>query len=286
MKILIGCGDYSTISGVPMFVHTLAVELHARGHHVRVVAPNVNGVMAAKTREAGVHVSTFDGVRGNHYDVVHANGIHTCNWASHQQGLRVIATVHSTLVYETPFLHDSIRHYVAVRPQIREKIIAVDGVQKSRATVIFNGVDRTRFASNLEKFDTPTVAFVGTVDYLREQASRLAMRDAAERGWNILFLGRKLSGHLDDLPDNASYQEGDVWDIENVIGRCVATAGILLGRTTIEGWWAGLPGFIYEIDNDGRVVSSGLHDPPAPQIMEMFDARFMADRYEELYERV
>ena len=128
MNLLIGCGDYSTISGAPMFVYTLAVEMRRRGHQVVVVAPNVNGVMATKTREHDIEVTTYDKVRG-HFDVMHANGIQASHWAAHNhRGALVVATIHSTLVYETPLLHENISTYVGVRPEIVQKMIEVHGI--------------------------------------------------------------------------------------------------------------------------------------------------------------
>ena len=151
--------------------------------------------------------------------------------------------------------------------------------------MIYNGVESGRFTSGGEKFDRPTVLFAGTVDYLRAHASALLLEETAKRDWDVLFVGRRMSGQLDDLPPHARYHEGDIWDIENTLSKCVATAGILLGRTTIEGWWAGLPGFIYDINSEGVVDGWGEYQPPHQEIMRLFDSSYMADRYEEIYER-
>lgn len=285
MKILLGCGDYETISGAPMFVYSLAAELSSRGHEVHVAAPNVGGVMQEKTLEAGVTCSTFEGLARKSFDVCHMSGIHASQWGAHSR-FPAIVTVHGTLIYETPYVHEGISHYACVRPQVREKVTQKDGISASKTSVIFNGVDRTRFNPSDPKFDPPCVLFAGTVDYLRAQATGMVMDLAKERGWEVLFVGRKLSGQMNDLPSHGRYWEGDMWNIEEPLSKCIATAGILLGRTTIEGWACGLPGIIYEIDNDGNVVDWGEYSPPPPQLMELFDIRHMASEYEGLYERV
>ena len=41
------------------------------------------------------------------------------------------------------------------------------------------------------------------------------------------------------------------------------TAGIQLGRTTIEGWVAGKPGWIYKVDDQGNILDIQFHEPPA-----------------------
>lgn len=287
MRVLLGCGDYSTISGVPMFIHTLGTELVKRGHDVQVLAPNVQGVVAQKSRDAGMTVNEFGtSFKKTPWDVAHVSGLHAGQWASHSLKCPVVATVHSTLIYETPYLHDRIRHYACVRPQIMDKIIDHDGVPSHKTSLVFNGVDTERFKPSEDKFPVPTVLFAGTVDYLRAQATGRVLDLAKEREWRVLFMGRKLSGQMDNLPSHARYLEGDCWEIEDVLRQCIATAGILLGRTTIEGWWCDLPGIVYDIDNDGNVTGWGEHVKPPVALMQMFDVRFMANQYEKMYERI
>jgi hypothetical protein len=50
--------------------------------------------------------------------------------------------------------------------------------------------------------------------------------------------------------------------VEKFVKNCSETAGILLGRTTIEGWMCGKPGWIYNIDPFGNVLSKEKHEVP------------------------
>lgn len=268
-----------------MFVYDLSRELVARGHKVTVMAHAVGGEVTKRGRETGVSVVPFGSFR-NPVDVLHVHGAGPSHWAINHVDAPAVATVHSTLVYETPLVDDRIRHYACVRPEIQEKIITQDGVPREKTSVVFNGVDTTRFVPGGEKFDTPTILFAGTVDYLRAQAAHMTWDIAWDLGWEVLFVGRRLSGHLDDLPPHVRYQEGDIWNIESLVQRCSATSGILLGRTLLEGWACGIPGYVFEIDNDGQVMSWGLYEPPPPQLMAVFDSRYMAECYERLYERI
>lgn len=284
--VLIACGDFTTVSGAPMFAYDLGKELHRRGKQVIIAAPNVGGVMAEKAREYGATCLTFDQTRGQKPDVLHVNGLPASHWAVHAfPGVPAVATVHSQLIYETPYVHDAIKHYACVRPEIMSKVVGQDGVPWHKTSVVFNGVDMERFAPNDDKFDPPTILFAGTVDYLRAQASHKMFDIAAEKGWEIAFVGRRLSGHLDDLPAHVKYVNGDVWDIQDLTSRCSATAGILLGRTLLEGWACGIPGYVFEIDTEGQVLGWDLFPPPPPQIMAMFNIRYMVDCYERLYEQ-
>jgi hypothetical protein len=53
------------------------------------------------------------------------------------------------------------------------------------------------------------------------------------------------------------------WNIENYILRSYETAGIQLGRTTIEGWMCGKPSWIYKVDAGGFILSKEKFDPPS-----------------------
>ena len=76
------------------------------------------------------------------------------------------------------------------------------------------------------------------------------------------IVGRKRTSILDNLGlDHVKYFE-PTWSVESYIEQCDITAGILLGRTTIEGWLCGKPGIIYDIDESGEIKSKKLHNPP------------------------
>jgi hypothetical protein len=46
------------------------------------------------------------------------------------------------------------------------------------------------------------------------------------------------------------------------VQRCSETAGILLGRTTIEGWMCGKSGWIYDVDEKGQITDKTFASPP------------------------
>jgi hypothetical protein len=75
-------------------------------------------------------------------------------------------------------------------------------------------------------------------------------------------VGKKRTALLDNInSEHVKYFE-PTWDVEKYIKQTHKTAGILLGRTTIEGWLCGRPGIIYQIDESGDVKSKTLYDPP------------------------
>ena len=70
------------------------------------------------------------------------------------------------------------------------------------------------------------------------------------------------------------------WSVESFINRCKMTAGIQLGRTTIEGWLCGKPGWIYKVDSSGGILSSELFEPPVD--IEKYHAEKVAKRIKEI----
>lgn len=286
MHVLIPVYDFSTLSGQPMFAYELARCLAKRGHEVTVAAQTVGGVMRQQAEAIGIRSVTFPDAQREHPDVIHASGMGPTQWAINQfNGTPTIVTIHSQWHYEDPLVDSRVRHYACVRPQIRKKIVETNGIPLHKTSVVFNGVDMERFTPHAEKFEPPTVLFVGTVDYLREKAGWDVITKTKEFGWNALFVGRRLSGWLnaDLLPPHVTYMDQDVWDIEKLTQRCDRTAGILLGRTLIEGWACGVRGWAYEIDLEGQITSSGEYTVPPPEIMAQFDIEYMTDCYEAIY---
>ncbi len=286
MKIQLWTHQFRDISGSPVWSYELARVLTQRGHDTTIVAQDVGGIMKEQADHNGIRVLDY-AQRLQRPDVLQVTATGPAHAAvTRFPGTPAVSTVHSTLIYERPHVHPWIRAYVGVRPQIVELLRGEYGIDPRLTTVIYNGVDRSRFRPGGEKFEKPTILFAGTVDYLRAAATHITNHWAAKNNHNVIYVGRKMSGQMDDKPIHVRYCEGDRWDIENLLRQCHMTAGILLGRTTIEGWACGLPGLVHDIDNDGNVLFSEVHAPPHPQLMELFDIETMADQYERLYESI
>lgn len=284
MNILIPIFDFSTLSGQPMFAYELARCLVKRGHDVTITASTVGGLMAQQATAAGIRAAVLPEAQRDRPDIIHASGMGPTQWALNQfNGTPVIVTIHSQWHYEAPLIDTRVRHYACVRPQIRQKIVQQDGIPLQKTSVVYNGIDLRRFTPSEDKFDPPTVLFVGTVDYLREKAGWDVINQTEEFGWNALFVGRKLSGWLENVPPHVTHMDQDVWEIENLTKRCERTAGILLGRTLLEGWACDVTGWVYEIDLYGQITEKGQYTPPPPELMAQFDIEYMTDCYEAIY---
>jgi glycosyltransferase involved in cell wall biosynthesis len=174
-----------------------------------------------------------------------------------------ISTIHSEVIeLENPVIHPSIKKYVAIRPEIKEYIISNFTIPENMVDVIYNPIDETKFFDkkiNSENY----ILFVGSVDYLREKTIKDLVEYSKIENKELWIVGENKSNYLSELIKNSHVKYyGPTLDVDKYIHKCSETAGILLGRTTIEGWMCNKPGWIYNVDNTGDIISKELFDIP------------------------
>ena len=290
MKVLIPVISFHHLTGSELYVYELARELIRRGHGVTVAAMAVSGAMEEPAKAAGIRAfPMLDFPAGERFDVIHANEPIPTRWAlGRWPGTPTLCSVHSQYPCEEPVLDGRIRHYICVRPEVQEKITRGDGIPVEKTSVIYNPIDFARFHNGVapEPHGGKRVLFCGTIDPLRKRTIEDLIRRAWVEGFSLRLVGLKAcgyDGYIDrELPANVSWHD-QTWHIEEHVRWCDETAGILLGRTTIEGWACGKPGWIYDIDLAGVVRSRTLHQVPAD--MERFEVGHVTDQIEALYRR-
>ena len=286
MRVLISVISFRYLTGAELYVYELARSLSARGHDVTVVG-QAGGVITDRARSCGVTVHDFGTMpEGLEFDVLHVQELAPAQWAMERHpATPVIATVHSQWPCETPLIDPRIHKYICIRPEVRDKVIAEDGIPPEKTAVVYNGVDFDRFRpSPARPAEREMILFAGTVDPLRREAALHLIERSQEEDFDVRFIGKRHSAHLDGpLPPNVSWIPGDVWDIERHVAACSATAGIVLGRTTLEGWACGKPGWIYDVDLAGRIRGLELHAPPPRDLLVQFDIEYMTNEIELLY---
>jgi hypothetical protein len=71
------------------------------------------------------------------------------------------------------------------------------------------------------------------------------------------------------------------WNVEKLINECSETAGIQLGRTTIESWLCGKPSWIYKVNSLGNIQSKEKFEPPVD--LEKYYSNNVAKAIKEKY---
>jgi glycosyltransferase involved in cell wall biosynthesis len=163
---------------------------------------------------------------------------------------------------ENPYIHESIKKYICIRPEIQEHIINNFSIDREKTKVIYNPIDEEKFNLNNVN-DKNYVLFVGTIDYLRKQTLFDLMDYSKTINKEFWIIGENKSDYLSDLLVNNHVKYfKPTNDIESFTKNCSETGGILLGRTTIEGWMCGKPGWIYNVDSNGDIINKKTHEVP------------------------
>ena len=196
-----------------------------------------------------------------------------------------ISTIHSEVIdLENPVVHPSIKKYIAIRPEIKEQIVNKFGIDETLVEVIYNPVDETKFYNkNLKSKNY--ILFVGSIDYLREKTIRDLIITSEKENKELWLVGENKSNYLNEILLKSHVKHiGPTLEVDKFIHECGETAGILLGRTTIESWMCGKPSWIYNVDNLGNIVDKKLYE--VPNDMEKFNSKNVSEKIKEEYLKV
>ena len=293
LKVLIACLNFNDFTGSELHVYELAKSLKQLGHSVTICS-NVGGEIEKKVNSMGIETcpsneppgfKVGDGklslvtpegpvlmkkdqlykISDAKFDVMHLHHKPiTEQFLNMYPTTPVVTTIHSEVIdLEHPVKDDRIGQYICIRPEIQEYIVDKFDIDINKTSVIYNPFDTTRFKPTQKpKNEKVRVLFVGTIDYLRQNAILDLVKETEKNNQELWIVGRKRTNILDNLGlEHVKYFE-PTWSVEDYIKQCDMTAGILLGRTTIEGWLCDRPGLIYNIDESGEIQSKKLHDPP------------------------
>jgi glycosyltransferase involved in cell wall biosynthesis len=282
-KVLIGCLFFKSFTGSELYVYELARNLVKLDCDVTVASPYVGGEITDLAILNGVRVVNISALSREHYDVIHTQHKPITNFLVNKfPSIKKISSIHSEIIaLEEPVIHESIKHYIAIRPQIKEFLIEKHNVPCNKISVIYNPIDEERFkVVNVENHNS--VLFVGTLDYLRKNAIFDLIDYSKKRKMDFWLIGENNDDYLNEIlqHEHVRYSK-PVSDVEKYFQRCNETAGILLGRTTIEGWMCGKSGWIYNVNESGKILGKELHHPPN-DIRKFFSSE-VARRIRELY---
>ena len=314
LKVLISCLFFKTFTGSEMYVYELAKGLKKLNCDVTILS-DINGPLSQIAKKQGIKVFPFnespgfkmgDGKWGFNtpegfkvaqpnmmykvgevnYDIIHTQHTPVTNQMCQMYpNIDKISTIHSEVIeLENPVINESIKQYVCIRPEIQDHIISKFGISKEKTEVIYNPIDTERFNTKNTK-DNGYVLFVGTLDYLRENTIKDLVEYTKSIGKEFWIVGENKSNYLNDLLTNSHVKYHDATNkVEGFVKNCSETAGILLGRTTIEGWLCGKPGWIYNIDESGYILDKKRFD--IPENVSKFNSMDVARKIKEEYIKV
>jgi glycosyltransferase involved in cell wall biosynthesis len=293
LKVLISCLFFQKFTGSEMYVFELAKNLIKQNCDVTVVASETNGPLVLMATKLGIKVKNIKETPGfkigdgkwltmtekgpapstpnqfyqidtPHFDIIHCQHkpiVDIMNML--YPTIDKICTIHSEVIeLENPVIHNSIKKYIAIRPEIKEHIITNFNISEDIVDITYNPIDETKFYNKNLKSEN-YILFVGSIDYLRKNTIYDLVTLSKEENKELWIVGENKDTYLTDLLKNSHVKHfPPTLEVDKYIHKCTETAGILLGRTTIEGWMCGKQGWIYNVDNTGNITNKELFSVP------------------------
>lgn len=315
IKVLIACLSFKTFTGSELYVYELAKELMKLNCSVSVIS-NIGGPLTDMAKKIGIKTISIneppgfkmgDGVWGFNnpngtmtksqpntlykiseldYDIIHIQHKPIAErMVQLYPEVDKIYSIHSEVIdLENPIKDPTIKEYIAIRPEIKEHLINNFDIDENKIKVIYNPIDNEKFKPSNKELKN-YVLFVGTVDYLREQTIRDLIEYTKENNKELWLVGENKSNYLDEIKINSHLKYfTPTWNVEKYLEECSETAGIQLGRTTIEGWMSGKPSWIYKVDSIGNILSKEKYN--SPEDVEKFYSKNVANQIKEEYIKV
>ena len=315
MKVLLSCLNFKTFTGSELYVFELAKELKKLNCSVTVLS-QIGGPLTDMAKKLGIKCLSFeeapgfklgDGKWGFNtpegfkpstenvlyrvsevdFDLIHMQHKPVAErMIQFYPEINKIYSIHSEVIeLENPIKHESIKKYIAIRPEIKEYIVDKFEIPEEQVDIIYNPIDSNKFKPNPSVKTENSVLFVGTIDYLRKETILDLMERTKEEGKELWLVGEDKSNYLQQVlfEPHVKYFPA-TWSVENFIYKCEETAGIQLGRTTIEGWMCGKPSWIYKVDSAGFILSKEKFEPPVD--IEKYSASNVAQQVKNEYIKI
>lgn len=315
IKVLLSCLNFKTFTGSELYVFELAKELKKLNCSVTVLS-QIGGPLTDMAKKLGIKCLSFeeapgfklgDGKWGFNtqegfkpstenvlyrvsevdFDIIHMQHKPVAErMIQFYPEINKIYSIHSEVIeLEDPIKHESIKKYIAIRPEIMDYIVDKFEIPEEQVEVIYNPIDNDKFKPKPTVKTENSVLFVGTIDYLRKETILDLMERTKEEGKELWLVGEDKSNYLQQVlfESHVKYFPS-TWSVENFIYKCEETAGIQLGRTTIEGWMCGKPSWIYKVDSGGFILSKEKFDPPTD--IEKYYASNVAQQIKNEYVKI
>lgn len=315
IKVLLSCLFFRTFTGSELYVYELAKSLLKLNCDVTVIS-QIGGPLTDMAKRIGIKCFSFeespgfklgDGKWGFNspegfkpstenvmyrvsevnYDIIHMQHKPVAErMIQFYPEIDKIYSIHSEVIeLEDPIKHESIKKYIAIRPEIKEHIVNKFEIPEESVDVIYNPLDNEKFKPKSNVKVENAVLFVGTIDYLRKETILDLMERTKEEGKELWLVGEDKGNYLPFVLNEPHVKHfPPTWSVENFIYKCEETAGIQLGRTTIEGWLCGKPSWIYKVDSAGFILSKEKFNPPTD--LEKYYTMNVAKQIKEEYLKV
>jgi hypothetical protein len=316
LKVLMGCLSFQGLTGSEISTLETAKGLAQNGCDVSVISSNVSKNFENICKRYGIKTYTMDEpphyklgdgnwfintpdgpqptqpnvlyrVNQQTFDVIHANHKPiTDRLLQLYPESNFVNIVRSEVIdLENPVVDDKIKKYIAIRPSIKDYIVNNFNIPEHNVEVVYNPFDKSRFKqiSLPSGTDKKVTLFVGTMDYLREKPIKDLIDKCGSENKELWLVGKDTNNYASYFANN--YEHVKYFEptdkIEDFYYKCDETAGIMLGRTTIEGFLCGKPAIIYNVDKSGEIIDSQYHE--VPEDLSIFDYDSIISKIKDIY---
>jgi glycosyltransferase involved in cell wall biosynthesis len=285
LNILIGCLFFKDFTGSELYVYELSKNLLKLNCEVTITSPYIGGRLTDLALQEGIKIVEIHDLNKNEkYDVIHTQHKPVTEYLIELYPYtKKVTTIHSEIIpLEEPAIDFSVNHYIAIRPSIKNHLVSKFNINSNKISVIYNPIDQEKFKPIKTK-DHNSILFVGSVDYLRQNMIYDLTEYTKSKNMDLWIVGENKEFFLPDLLKykHVKYSNSS-FEIQKYVQRCNETAGILLGRTTIEGWMCGKSGWIYDVDEKGNILNKELFQPPDD--IEKYYSINVAKQIKKIYE--
>lgn len=315
IKVLISCLFFENYTGSEMYVFDLSKKLLTLNCDVTVLATQTSGPLTLQAKKLGIKVlnineppgyklgdgkwslktnqgfelstpNRFYKITDVKFDIIHCQHKPIVELMNNlYPTIDKICSIHSEVInLELPVIHSSIKKYIAIRPEIKDYLISTHDISEKSIEVIYNPIDEKKFKPSNQPSENFTL-FVGTIDYLRKKTILDLVEYTKINNKELILVGENKDNYLSDILLNPHVKHfNSTPNVETFIHRCDETAGILLGRTTIEGWMCDKPGWIYTINSDGDIINKELFKVPTD--LEKFKSITVSNQIKQEYIKI
>jgi hypothetical protein len=281
MKILVGCLNVNGLGGSELYHYELVKELNNAGVNITLFTErpiDLNDQVRIKLNELGIkQIDTLSILE--EFDLIVASQPSINEFMLKKfPNTPIISIIHSEIRSEDPILDPRISHYIGIRQPIVDMLINEYNIDSNKVSLIYNPIDISRFNSNNRvSYEKTTGIFVGEVlDNIRFQTVSHLVKECIENDWDLYIMSES---RYDFNHPNVKYIDKR-WDTESIVKNVDFTAGILLGRTTLEGLCCGVPGYVYYINKNGNIIDIELIESDN---IQQFDSKYVVQQHIQLY---
>lgn len=303
LKVLICCQFFKNYTGSEVSNYELSRELVKLGCDVTIISSVVGEPLLSKAVKNGVKVYSYYNLPNyvldreqkfhfvknqKEFDIIHINhkpiGELILNLYPNTPAVMHVRS-EVIPIFEEPIINPAVKRYISIRESITDYMTTF-GVPSDRITLIDNPFDYKRFNCDFKpvKNEKEVVLFIGTLDHLRKNILLDLVKTTKENNQVLWIIGADNGGYVETLSADHVKYLGVKSNVEDFIKKCDFTAGIFKGRTTIEGFLCGKPGWVYTVDKQGSILNKELQTVPVD--IEKYRSDFSAKKVFNLYEDV